>query len=105
MDDDYIDKAIGRKMAQTQSEWWWIYGSEVDHNGKMRPFLLGAYEDYETADRIAQSKRLTSFDIVSLGTRSMAHAGQIIRARRVQGNTPMSEVFRRAAHKNVGSEV
>lgn len=106
LNDDYLDKRINRKLASSQSEYWWIHGSEPDKkSGRMRQFLLGAYNSYDEASNMAETKRLTSFTIVNLPTRDMTRAGQLMKARRLQGTASMQDVFQRVAHKNVGNEI
>jgi len=103
---DDLDKIIERKQMQRhRGGCWYVTGSAPNSSGVMKSFLLGPYPDAEAAMAIIERKRLSGrAEVCECPTSDLARAGQIIRARRLQGNTQMSEVFNRYAHKNVGHQ-
>lgn len=104
LENDYIDNLMDKKMSRGQKAFWYITGSAEDRHGRMRVFLLGPYGDSNQARGIAESKRLTSFEVVELSTSDLSKAGQVMKARRLKGNSSMSDVFERVQHRNVGGK-
>lgn len=104
-DDDFLDKKIEQKMTRRQREFWYIQGSAPDNKNRMRSFLLGPYSDSQKANEIANSKRLTSFTVINLETSDLGKASQILKARKLQGGSNISDVFDRLKHRNVGQDV
>lgn len=102
--DEMIDKKMERRMMARQHTYFYIQGSASDGKGRMRQFLLGPYSDYEKASHVAESKRLTSFEVIALETSDVQRASQVIKARRLHGGANISEVFERTKHKGVGAE-
>lgn len=102
--DELIDKRMERRMSSRQHEYFYIQGSASDSKGRMRSFLLGPYSDYEKANKIAESKRLSSYTIIPLETSDLARASQVIKARRLHSGVDISEIFNRTKHKGVGDE-
>jgi hypothetical protein len=106
MSDGYLDKVMDKRMSRAQTDWWYIYGSIPDNKThRTKQYLLGGYSSYDEANRVANAKRLTDVNYCSLPTKDISRAGQILKARRLQGNSTMSEVLQRVSHKNVGDGI
>jgi hypothetical protein len=105
LSDDFLEKKIEQRMTRRQREFWYIQGSAPDNKGRMRSFLLGPYSDSQKASEISSSKRLTSSNILCLPTADLGKASQILKARKLQGNSSISDVFDRLKHKGVGQDV
>lgn len=101
---DDLDKRLEQRMNSRTRENYYIQGSAPDGKGRMRSFLLGPYPDYDRANKVAESKRLTSFEIISLETSDLGRASQIIKARRLHNGVDISKIFERTRHKGVGVE-
>lgn len=100
--EDKLDKRLEQRMNSRQREFYYLVGSAPDKSGKMKSFLLGPYSDYEKATQVAESKRLTSFSVENFNSSDLSRVGQILKARRLHGGTPMAEIFERVKHRNVG---
>jgi hypothetical protein len=94
-----IDKKIEQKLNRRQHAFFYIQGSAPDKKGRMRGFLLGPYGDSAMATSIASAKRMTSYTVIELETSDLGRASQILKARRLHGNSDISEVFERMKHK------
>jgi hypothetical protein len=105
LNDDFLDKKIEQRMTRRQRAFWYLQGSAPDSKDRMRSFLLGPYSDSSTANNIARAKSLTNFTVIELPTSDLGKASQILKARRLHGNSSMSEVFDRLKHKGVGTDV
>ena len=99
-----LDKRLEQKLNSRNRSFWYLTGSAADKSGKMRGFLLGPYPDSDTANKVAERKRLTDFLPVELPTSDLGKAGQILRARRLQGNASFADIFEKNRHKHVGAE-
>jgi hypothetical protein len=102
--DDILDRKVEQRMSSRQRSFFYISGSACDRKGKMRAFLLGPYSDYEKASAIAESKRLTSFEIFEQSSSDLGKVSQILKAQRLHSGTSMAEVFDKLKHKRVGEE-
>jgi len=101
-DFDALDKKLEQKLNSRNRSFWYLQGSAPDQNGKMRGFLLGPYPDTETARDIAEKKRLTCWEAVESPSSDLSRTGQILRARKLHGNSSFAEIFQKNRHKNVG---
>jgi hypothetical protein len=97
-----LDKRLEQRMNSRNRSFYYLAGSSPDHRGRMKSFLLGPYGDYDQANRVAESKKLTSFTIENLETSDLGRAGQILKARRLHGGSSMADIFERVKHRNVG---
>ena len=104
-DDDFLDKKIEQRMTRRQREFWYFQGSAPDNKGRMRSFLLGPYSDSQKANEIIGLKRLASASVFALETSDLGRASQILKARKLQGNSSVADVFDRLKHRNVGPDV
>lgn len=105
MSDDFLDKKLERKMnARHGGPWWYVEGSAPDKHGRMKPFLIGPYVEYEKARAIAESKKFASHEIFSSQYSDLSRVSQIRKAARLQGNASIQDVFERLRHKGVANE-
>jgi len=101
--DDKLDKRIER-MNSRQRSFYYISGSASDNKNRMRSFLLGPYSDYEKASSVAESKRLTSFEIFEMSSSDLGKVSQVLKARRLHSGASIGDVFEKLKHKRVGQE-
>lgn len=103
--DEILDRKVDRKInSKHVGGWWYLVGSAPDKHGRMKGFLLGPYNDYDEASKMAERKHLTHANPVELPTTDLQRAGQILRARRLHGDASFAEIFERQKHKHVGQE-
>jgi len=102
--DGLVDKKVNQRMSRRQSSYFYIQGSAEDNKHRMRSFLLGPYSDYETANRIAESKRLTSYNILEEGSSDLSKVSQVLKARRLHSGSSIGDVFEKLKHKRVGED-
>jgi hypothetical protein len=102
--DDILDKKVEQRMNSRNREHYYIQGSAEDKHHRMRSFLLGPYSDYAKADAVANSKRLTSYEIINLETSDLGKASQVIKARRLHSGVDMAAIFERTKHTGVGND-
>lgn len=100
--EEKLDKRLEQRMNSRQRSFYYLCGSSPDNRGRMKSFLLGPYSDYEQANRVAESKKLSNFSIEVFESSDLSRVGQILKARRLHGGTPMAEIFERVKHRNVG---
>jgi hypothetical protein len=103
--EEKVDQKLERRMSSRNRSFFYISGSASDNKSRMRAFLLGPYPDYETANRIAESKRLTSFEIFENSSSDLGKVSQILKAQRLHRGTSIADVFDKLKHKRVGQEV
>ena len=101
-DFDALDKKLEQKLNSRNRTFYYLCGSSPDKLGRMKSFLLGPYGDYEQANRVAESKKLTDFSIEVFESSDLSRVGQILKARRLHGGSSMADIFERVKHRNVG---
>jgi hypothetical protein len=99
-----LDKRIEQRLNSRNRSFFYLTGSAPDRSGKMRGFLLGPYPDFETASKIAERKHLTSWEAFESPSSDLGRTGQILRARKLHGNSSFADIFQKNKHKNVGQE-
>ena len=102
--EDKLDKKLEQRMNSRNRSFYYLCGSSPDNRGRMKSFLLGPYGDYEQANRVAESKKLSSYSIEVFESSDLSRVGQILKARRLHGGTPMADIFERVKHRNVGQQ-
>lgn len=105
MDENYVDKRLSDRLSRGQTSWYYLLGSAADEKGRMKSFFNGPYPDFETATSMAERKKLSSWEVLEFGTRSLSTATQQLKHRRMAGTTAMTDVLKRQAHKQSGNEV
>jgi hypothetical protein len=100
-----LDKRLEQKLNSRNRSFFYISGSAPDRSSRMRSFLLGPYPDYNTANKIAESKKLSSFEIFEQSSSDLGKVSQILKARRLHSGASMADIFERTKHKGVGHEV
>jgi hypothetical protein len=100
--EEKLDKRLEQRMNSRNRSYFYISGSAPDNKKRMRAFLLGPYPDYDTANNIAESKRLTSFNIFENPSSDLSKVSQVLKAQRLHSGTSIADVFDKLRHKRVG---
>lgn len=103
-DEDFLNKQFEQKSLARQRSYWYLSGSAPNKAGIQKPFLLGPYSSSDKAEEIATRKRLTDALPILIPTSDLGKAGQILRARRLHGNSSFAEIFEKMKHKHVGAD-